>query len=135
VYCRLLRWKTPSQNFCTLLTTPTIRQSSRVFASSPVRQLEMSEGVSTWPGWPACPTVCWSSGASCPRPLPAAGEQRDQEPDDQGDDPEPAAAEGDAAGPAMRRPRRSVTCPVSSRASLRKRITGLLPSGAGAKRD
>jgi hypothetical protein len=47
VYGLLLRWKTPSQNFCTLLTTPTMRQSSRAFASAPVRHVERSEGVST----------------------------------------------------------------------------------------
>ena len=54
-YVRLLFWKTPAQNFCTLLTTPTTRQSSRVLASSPVRQsCLMSLGVEPWP-------TAWSS--------------------------------------------------------------------------
>ena len=36
VYCLLLRLKTLSQNVWTLLTTPTMRQSWRSFASSPL---------------------------------------------------------------------------------------------------
>jgi hypothetical protein len=45
-YCLPLRWKTPLQNFWTLFTTPTIRQSSRWFASAPVRHSwAIAEGV------------------------------------------------------------------------------------------
>ncbi len=49
-YCLPLRVKTPSQNFWALFTTPTMRQSWRVFASSPVwHSVETSLGVSPWP--------------------------------------------------------------------------------------
>ena len=64
-YCSLLAVKTPFQNFWTLLTTPTIRQSSRWFASSPVLQsCEIELGVSP------LPTLALSSGPSCPSPPP-----------------------------------------------------------------
>ena len=92
-YCLLLRWKTPSQNFWTLFTTATMRQSSRVFASWPVLQV----GDRAQLGVSPCPT-CWlSSGASWPRAAAAVRKNRDQDVDDEADEPEPTAADSDAA--------------------------------------
>src|SRR4029079_5910032 len=71
-YCWLLCVKTSSQNFCTLFTTATMRQSSRWFASSPVlHSCETSEGVES------SPTRWLSSGPSCPGSPPPPPESAD----------------------------------------------------------
>ena len=92
-YCLPLRWKTPFQNFWTLLTTPTIRQSSRWFASCAglavlgdrARRVALSD-------------LRVVERLELAEPAAAAGEQRDQQVDDERDDAEPAAADGEAAG-------------------------------------
>ena len=90
-YFSLLAVKTPFQNFWTLLTTPTIRQSSRWFASAPdLQSCEIELGVSPLPD---ARVVQW---AELPEPA-ASGEQRDQQVGDQADDAQAAAAEREAA--------------------------------------
>ena len=66
LYCSPLAAKTPVQNFCTLFTTATMRQSSRWFASSPVLH-----SWESWEGVESSPTRWLSRGPSWPgRPSP-----------------------------------------------------------------
>ena len=128
-YCLLLRWKTPFQNFWTLLTTPTMRQSSRWFASWPVRQSwEVVLGVSP------CPTLWPSSGPSWPEPAAAAEQRVQQQVDDETDDPEAAAA--DAPGrPAPTAPADVRDLARVERCSPAKAHGPSLPSRAPRKRE
>ena len=103
-----------------LLTSATIRQSCRLFASCPVWQ--------SWPSDDGAPVE-----TDCPSRLPrraevaaAAAEHDVEDEDHEPDDAEPAAAARGRARP-RRRPRTSVTCEGSSLAPLRNRIASLLP--------
>ena len=89
-YCSPLRVKTPSQNFWTLFTTATMRQSSRWFASSPVRHsCETCDGVG-----PLADALVVERPELAPEPS-AAREGRHEHVDDEDDDSEPAAADGE----------------------------------------
>ena len=97
-YCLLLRWNTPSQNFWTLFTTATIRQSCarvRVLAGAALgRDLLGVVALSDL-------LVVERSELAEPEPPPLDS-TRDQDVDDDADDPEPAAAESEAARAARR---------------------------------
>ena len=92
-YCWLLCVKTSSQNFCTLFTTATMRQSSRWFASSPVlHSCETSEGVES------SPTALVVERAELPgEPSAASGERGHEQVDDEDGDADPAAADREPA--------------------------------------
>ena len=90
-YWLLLGRKTSFQNDCTLLTTATMRQSWRWFASSPVRHsCETSPGVSPRP-------TCWL-WRQLAQPASAC-EQRDEEVDDEPGEAESAPSHRDPARP------------------------------------
>ena len=83
----------PSQNFCTLFTSATMRQSWRWFASAPVRHSdETSDGVSPLPDLLLVERAELAERA-------AAAHEREQEVNDEPDDAEPAASEREPAGP------------------------------------
>ena len=73
-YCLPLRWNTPSQNFWTLFTTATMRQSCRSFASCAGSAVlaRSSAGVSPRP------TLLVVERRKLPETA-AAGEERDQQ--------------------------------------------------------
>src|SRR5215218_831528 len=78
--------------------------------------------------------TCWlSSGASCPRlppPLRSWNARKTMSPTT----PSPPPPRAIPPPPPVRRPRTSVTCPVSSRAPRRKRISLLYLEVASRKR-
>ena len=90
-YCSPLRWNTPSQNSCVLLTTPTMRQSWRSFASAPVRH-----SSETTPGVVALPDLLILERRKLPEPA-AAREQAEQEVDDEHAKPDAPAADREPA--------------------------------------
>src|SRR3954453_6770200 len=101
------------QYCCTLLTTPTIRQSSREFASAPGRQFwARSDGDCAEPAAPP-PLSAWIRMKATTTTSPT---------------PPPPTAIGPPGMPMLEpEPRRSSICEVSSPAFLRKRMASLLP--------
>src|SRR3954453_9148765 len=93
---------------CTLLTTPTIRQSSRAFASAPVRQFwARADGDCAEPAAPP-PLSAWIRTKATTTSSPT---------------PPPPTAIGPPGMPMLEPPpRRSSICDVSRPAFLRKRI-------------